>query len=83
MQLKESLIRQLLEYVECHGTGRPMYPPEIEGYTDEQVEYHIRLCDQAGFVMTSPNARHAITQLTYEGHRALRRFRCGKSLDWN
>ena len=37
MQRKMKLIYKLLEYVECHGNGEGLLPPEISGYTDVEV----------------------------------------------
>ncbi len=69
------LVLKLLEHLECHGTGREMAPPEIEGYTPGQVEYHVYLCRDAGFVQCNPVAPRNMVRLTWAGHEELERLR--------
>ena len=82
MQRKMKLIYKLLEYVECHGTGEGLLPPEISGYTDTDVNYHIGLCNQAGYLEVEdvsgkeePFKRYAMFNLTWAGHEALGQHR--------
>ena len=50
MQRKMKLIKAILEHVEqSTNVGRVM-PPEIDGYSETQVHYHILLCQQAGYI---------------------------------
>ena len=53
MRRYRDLIQTILEYAECQGNGRPLPPPEVKDYSPAQVEYHVDLCLQAGFVKTS------------------------------
>lgn len=64
-----NLIHKLLQYAECYATGQPMPTPEIDGYTLDQVNYHIHLCEQAGFL------EQYCLVLTWLGHEELDRFR--------
>ena len=82
MQRKMKLIYKLLEYVECRGNGEGLLPPEISGYTDVEVHYHIGLCDQAGYLEVEGVSgreelfkRYAMFNLTWAGHEALGRHR--------
>lgn len=75
----QKLIRLILEYVEEHGTGRPLAPPEFDEYTRTEINYHIGLCDQAGYLevrKTSGNhPRYRPVSLTWNGHEQLKRGR--------
>ena len=69
------LIRRLLEHMECHNRpGRPMAEPEVDGYTPEQVRYHIVLCIQAGYAQRLSSRTNEV-ELTWQGHEALEAFR--------
>ena len=82
MQRKMKLIYKLLEYMECHGRGEGLLPLEISGYTDAEVNYHIGLCQQAGYMEVQgvsgkeePFKRYAMLNLTWAGHEALDQHR--------
>ena len=87
MQRKRRLIRSLLEYVEREHQGAPVAVPELEGYTDAEVHYHVGLCVEAGYLVADePMMRMGlrtyglIHRLTWAGHEALdalRRNGCG------
>ena len=66
------LILALLEHLETHATGRPMAIPSVEGYAPDLVAYHVRLCEEAGYI-----AREGMfpVDLTWQGHEALDRLR--------
>ena len=82
MERNMKLIRRILEYVKCHGSAhRPTDPTDIIGYTTEEIDYHVRLCVQAGFVEPEPNASHFIRSLTWQGHEALERLQNGKAIN--
>lgn len=70
-----TLIRAVLEYVECHGDSEFLSPPEVDGYTPAQVDYHIQLCEQAGYLETQSGYPSA---LTWEGHNALDKTRSAR-----
>ena len=67
------LIRTVLEYVECHGNSEFLAPPEVDGYTPEQVLYHVELCAQAGYI-EAQSGQHP-RALTWQGHEALDKMR--------
>lgn len=69
------LILAILEYIECDGNGRLLCPPEVKGYTPQQVEYHVELCAQAGFIKVSDKKRDLIRSLTWQGHEELERLK--------
>ena len=78
MQRKMKLIRKLLEYVEMSPTEDPLPVPEIDGYDEAQVHYHIGLCEEAGYLVTrkpasdGPGRRFTgIDRMTWKGHEAL------------
>ena len=75
MQRDMHLIKQILKYVERYGPGAKgwLEDPEIPGYTDDQIEYHIGLCKQAGYLAMHKVGR--LKGLTWEGHNALDRLR--------
>ena len=86
MQRKMKLIQKLLTHVECHAPedGNYLPIPEIEGYTDVEVHYHVRLCEEAGYIKALPigqNKRHSgIWGLTWAGHDKLDELRSGQSV---
>ena len=44
MQRNQTLIREILEYVEGHEGSRMLAAPKLDGYSDEQIHYHIGVC---------------------------------------
>ena len=79
MKLDEDLIKQLLKYCEKHSPGSRgfLFHPDIDGYSAEQVEYHVRLCSQAGFVLVNHTGH--MTELTWQGQMELRQRQTDKS----
>ena len=78
------LIKKLLEFTEQKVSSEDTLPPEVNGYTTEQVHYHVGLCYEAGYMNVrsisgadSPYKQYVITSLTWEGHEALDRLRTG------
>ena len=78
MKRDMKLIAQLLIHLENLCEGDWIMPPAIPGYTDRQIQYHVELCHQAGFleaqVMTGAEeaySRYAIRNLTWSGHEHL------------
>ncbi|MYC30974.1 MAG: DUF2513 domain-containing protein [Chloroflexi bacterium] len=79
MRLNMDLIRRLLEWCEEHAPGvRAVPPPRIEGYSPDEVAYHVGLCHQAGFldvhVYKNPHT-YEIFGLTWAGHIKLKKMR--------
>ena len=80
MRRKMKLIRKILEWSEANATGEPTPIGEIEGYTDKQIQYHIQLCSEAGYLLVQDmlslqSTEFYITQLTWRGHETLVEFR--------
>ena len=78
MKRHMQLIQQLLKHAECRGGGAGVHPPELAGYTDQQVQYHVGLCVQAGYIEATlisgkeePYRRYLMGNLTWAGHEAL------------
>lgn len=85
MKRDMDLIRKILVVIE---TTPPSKIPIIEGYTSEQIGYHVYLMMQAGLVegveITSQVDQYPIaipTQLTWEGHDFL--DACRNESVWN
>ena len=82
MQRQMKLIREMLQYTESNAAGLPICAPELEGYSVEEIHYHIGLCGQAGYIETSnntfagmPTPRYKLINLTWKGHEELERLR--------
>ena len=73
MKLCKPLMYLLLEYAEQNATGGLLKLPKFEGHTEAQVEYHARLCVEAGFLKCS--ADMLIVSLTWNGHQELAKWR--------
>ena len=72
------LIKLILKYVEHkdENNGRHLPTPEFPDYTDQQVSYHVELCNQAGYVEVLPTGGGAfLRSLTWSGHNALDELR--------
>ena len=68
MKRDTELIRHILEYVECNSESKFLAAPSIEGYKSSEVQYHIKLCKEAGLVnVDGGNLR----SLTWQGHNML------------
>ncbi len=84
MRREYKLIRAILEYVECHGNGSWINAPELNGYSNTQIMYHIKLCMQAGFLEAMEDSGigydgeiYRVKSLTWSGHNELERLRGG------
>lgn len=79
MELDHYLIKEILRYVEQNSdaTGKvALNHPEVNGYSDEQVKYHLRMCTDAGFISVANMASGVFaTDLRYQGHLELERLR--------
>ena len=69
------LIRLILEGVEALPADpkRGFSPFSIEGFPDEALRYHARLCEQAGLVVMGRTPH--IRELTWTGHELLDKLR--------
>ena len=82
MKLLDHLLLHVLDYVEGHETPGPYEVPTIDGFSPEQIQYHIRMCEEAewlreGKKMTGkghPKYTH-VGELTWEGHTHLRKYK--------
>ena len=45
------LIAAILRYVEEKGNGVELEQPKFADYTEAQVNYHVALCKQAGYLL--------------------------------
>ena len=78
MKRKMKLIKKILEWTEHYADGDPKHPPEMEEYRDAEINYHINLCLQAGYLEAAyePIDRtYRIINLTWDGHEELDRRR--------
>ncbi len=85
MQRKMKLIYKLLEHLERRHDDDPIPLPEIDGYSEEQVHYHVGLSVEAGYLVagaatSTPEGRRFATleRLTWTGHEALDKKRRGQ-----
>jgi hypothetical protein len=72
------LVRSILLTVEEHEHGRAPRKVEIEGYSDEQIGYHVWLTGEAGLLyvaesthMGSPSPVAIPISMTWEGYEFL------------
>lgn len=75
MQRDLDLIRELLFAIEAKPGGYARGTPTIEGYTEEQVGYHVFLAHQAGLLVgvdqsnvVADSPMWAPLYLTWDGH---------------
>ena len=75
MQRDMALVKKILKYVEDNtpSTRSFIAYPEVSGFTEEQVEYHVTLCAKAGLLEL--NNAEMIVDLTWSGHDELARLR--------
>jgi len=74
MKRDMDLVRQILletEKIPFLASGQ-VYEPEIEGYSHEEISYHVKLLQEAGYVQAmGGDAYWVIQSLTWEGHEFL------------
>lgn len=76
------LICKILAFAEELDSTAGTFPPEISGYTAQQVHYHVQLCSEAGFLhaeeiktVGSTYTRYRILSLTWQGQEKLLELR--------
>jgi len=83
-----NLIREILRTCECHECGYAPKKLTIEGYTDEQIGFHVYLAGEAGLLIvaekstpgsTSPEA--TALNITWQGYEFLETSR--SEIHWN
>ena len=82
MERHWELIRAILEYTAHEGNGKNLQAPKVNGYTPEQVNYHIRLCEQAGYldsVEFVEGSCYGVRSLLWAGHEKLDELRKGNA----
>ena len=76
MRLDMELILSVLKYAEKHGNGRAVCTPKLKPHSQERLEYHFRLCHEAGYLRTCETCgAHHIVALTWQDHEALESLR--------
>ena len=71
----------ILEYVEEQGNGKKLSMPVLASHLPKTVSYHVRLCDEAGYLTAkiltelSDYTEYEIGELTWVGHDTLDRLR--------
>ena len=72
------LIWKILEYASKNDINvlGDMDFPKFEKYEDTQVEHHVKLCEEAGFIETNRNRQNqciitGIKRVTWNGYEAL------------
>lgn len=77
MKMHNDLLARILEYAEKYADdGETRCFPSIPCYTAKEVNYHLLLCQEAGFLEAEEiGDRLSIIRLTYDGQMKLRTFR--------
>jgi hypothetical protein len=85
MKRDMKLIKLILEYTEAEHIDQPLPVPELVDYSRLQIEYHIRLSEQAGYLETIDLVADEedinilnIYSLTWDGHDLLNQLRQGQ-----
>ena len=78
VQRNWGLIYKLLDYTEANARVGALDAPDVEGYDEVEVHYHIGLCRQAKYldaleakVPDDKFQRFQILRLTWKGHQQL------------
>ena len=79
MKREMKLIRMILAYVEKSRNIGDIQLPEFSDYRKCEVEYHVKLCEEAGYLHIRLSAHdmrpESIIQMTWQGHEALDELR--------
>ena len=77
-----ALIHKILQYAEEHADGYPIETPEFSGFSKEQINYHILLSHEAGWLRIKETGIDAhgvryyeMLNLTWNGQEELARFK--------
>jgi hypothetical protein len=78
MKRDMNLIREILLWAEKQEHGRLQGNPNIEGFSDEEIGYHVSLMEQAGLVkafdmtsMADKSPNFILLEITWLGHEFL------------
>ena len=81
MKREMKLIRMILAHVEQSRAIGGIPLPEFDDYRTCEIEYHVKLCEEAGYLDTvvSPHDKMpvSICRMSWQGHEALERLRNG------
>ena len=79
MRRHMQLIALILAYVEEQVRCGSIPLPRFKGYAHDQIVYHVKLCEEAGYldivINASTKAPTAIHRMTWAGHEALKQLR--------
>lgn len=80
MKRHMDLIRLILAHVESATRLGRIPVPEISGYDEHEVQYHLRLCEEADYLVckrreTGERKVTRIVRMTWAGHEALDELR--------
>ena len=70
-----NLIKAVLEHVEEHGNGKALPVLKVDGHNAKEIEYHLQLCEEAGYVASQSAIDSVYYRLTWAGHEALEQLR--------
>ncbi len=70
------LIRQILLQVEANDDAQDLVDPVVEGYSEQEISYHVKLAEQAGLLDALDRSaigifRWSASRLTWAGHEFL------------
>ena len=75
MKREMKLIGMILAYVEKSKNIVDIPLPEFDDYRKCEVEYHVKLCEEAGYlhirISSHDKKPESIIQMTWQGHEAL------------
>ena len=78
MRRDKKLIKKILLYVRKKANGDPIPYPSFDEYDQRVVNYHVTLCEEAGFIRAARGsaseiiaAADEIGPLTWHGHEQL------------
>ena len=84
MKLLHEILYKILKYVESHEEAGPYTPPDFENYSRDQINYHIRICVEAEWLIKGQcrytygrnkyNNYSEIGELTWKGHQEIERM---------
>ena len=83
MRRQMKLIGMILAHVEKSRQASEICLPDFKDYRTCDVEYHVQLCEEAGYLHVSVNSgvgSRLIAQMTWQGHDVLDGLRASRSI---
>lgn len=82
MRMYLDLIHKILKYAESNADGENRCVPEFDVFCPEDVDYHVLLCEQAGFLTAKMDGTikgtrkpsRSIIHLTWKGQMEVRKL---------